>query len=576
MGFWASSSVLERVCAVKKTERQRKIESLAVSYSAPLTPSEKKIHDLSLTALVSRCRSGELAPSDVMRVYGKRTLLAQQESNCLTDILVDEALSSALAHWGPAGDSDGDRVCNARPLLGVPISVKDSIDIRGHDTTIGLARNCNQPAATSSAIVRLLQDAGALIHAKTTVPTALFAMETESDVFGRTTNPYNRAYGVGASTGGGGAVVSWGGSKIEIGSDVAGSVRIPAHTCGLWSLKGSVGRFPSLGNHSSMPGFEAVPILVGPLASSLDDLQEFYQRVIQMEPWTYDHTCVPLQWRPINFLEEGRRLKWGVIWTDHTIPPSPACKRALSTVAEALRSDGHEVVDFSPPILEVLGVGYQLFFADAGSQIFAKLLPNERLNDALMGTLTLIRRSRFVKSLYRLWGYITGRPQPEAPEVLCSKTIVEERELVIQRDALRDQWHQQWTSQGLDFVLTVTHPFPALANGDGAKASLMSASYTFLFNLLDYAAGVLPVTNVDKELDSLPANFESSAEYQGMTPGGQLAWSTYDAEKMHGLPLSVQIVGRRLEEEKVLAAMRVVEQTLKNKGVVFKAKKDLI
>lgn len=247
-----------------------------------------------------------------MRVYGKSLLVAQQESNCLTDVLVDEALSSAHAHWGPGGDSDGDRVCNTRPLLGVPISVKggllllklpptithlgllDSIDIRGHDTTIGLARNCNKPAATSSAIVRLLQDAGALIHAKSTVPTALFAMETESDVFGRTTNPYNCMFGVGASTGGGAALVAWGGSKIEIGSDVAGSVRIPAHTCGLWSLKGSVGRFPSLGNHSSMPGFEAVPILVGPLASSLDDLQEFYQRVIQMEPWTYDHTvCSP-------------------------------------------------------------------------------------------------------------------------------------------------------------------------------------------------------------------------------------------------------------------------------------------
>ncbi len=119
-----------------------------------------------------------------------------------------------------------------------------------------------------------------------------------------------------------------------------------------------------------------------------------------------------------------------------------------------------------------------------GSQIFAKLLPNERLNDALMGTLTLIRRSRFVRSLYRLWGYITGRPQPEAPEDLCSKTIVEERELILQRETLRDQWHQQWNSQGLDFVLTVTHPFPALANGDGVKASLMSASYTFLFNLV--------------------------------------------------------------------------------------------
>ncbi len=115
-------------------------------------------------------------------------------------------------------------------------------------------------------------------------------METESDLFGRTTNPYKATHGVGASTGGGGALVAWGGSMVEVGSDVAGSVRIPAHTCGIWSMKGSVGRFPVLGNMSPMTGLEAVPILTGPLANSLDNLEEFYKRVIDMEPWTYDHT----------------------------------------------------------------------------------------------------------------------------------------------------------------------------------------------------------------------------------------------------------------------------------------------
>lgn len=129
-----------------------------------------------------------------------------------------------------------------------------------------------------------------MIHAKSTVPVALFAMETDSAIFGRTSNPYNSEYGVGASTGGGGAMVAWGASKIEIGSDVAGSVRIPAHTCGLWSLKGSVGRFPSIGNNSAMPGLESIPTLTGPLAGSLDDLHEFYRRVVEMEPWMYDHT----------------------------------------------------------------------------------------------------------------------------------------------------------------------------------------------------------------------------------------------------------------------------------------------
>lgn len=166
----------------------------------------------------------------------------------------------------------------------------DTIDIEGHDSTIGYSRNVNGPSITSSAIVRLLQDAGALVHAKTSVPTGLLALETISDVYGRTTNPFNKAFTAGASTGGGGALVAMGGSKIEIGTDLAGSCRIPAHFCGVWTLKGSSGRFPSWGNKSSMPGLQSVPLIVSPLAGNLDDLREFWKRVILAEPWQYDHT----------------------------------------------------------------------------------------------------------------------------------------------------------------------------------------------------------------------------------------------------------------------------------------------
>lgn len=171
----------------------------------------------------------------------------------------------------------------------------DTVDIVGRDTTIGFSRNVGHPAMTSSAIVRLLQDAGAIIHVKTTVPSGLLSLETVSDLFGRTTNPYDQERTSGASTGGGASLVASGGSKIEIGSDVAGSVRIPAHWCGIWSLKGSVGRFPTWGSVSSMQGLEGIQIVTAPLAASLADLDEFWKRVVMAEPWRYDHTvCVHL------------------------------------------------------------------------------------------------------------------------------------------------------------------------------------------------------------------------------------------------------------------------------------------
>lgn len=81
---------------------------------------------------------------------------------------------------------------------------------------------------------------------------------------------------------------------------------------------------------------------------------------------------------------------------------------------------------------------------------------------------------------------------------------------------------------------------------------------------------------MDKEVDSLPENFEKSRAYCAMSPECRHAWSVYDATKMHGLPLSIQVVGRRFEEEKVLAGMNVIGQVLKKKGVVFRAKRDIV
>jgi hypothetical protein len=169
--------------------------------------------------------------------------------------------------------------------------------------------------------------------------------------------------------------------------------------------------------------------------------------------------------------------------------------------------------------------------------------------------------------------------------------VVEVRDLVGQRDQYRAAWHEKWIESGLDFVLTVPHPLPAFENGASEKATLMSAGYTHIFSLvgsnnifpprsaahysfpqLDYTAGVLPVTFVDKDADRLPADFYASEYYKNMSALAKGAYSVYDAEGMHGLPLGVQVVGKRLEEEKVLEGMKVIEEALKKQGTVFVGK----
>ncbi|KAJ6571536.1 amidase signature domain-containing protein [Mycena capillaripes] len=581
----SQSSLHHQACARKQREREAQIDALPAAYSTPLSDEEEKIHALPLARLVEECRTGGVAPADVLRAYGKKTLAAHRLTNCITDFMFDEALEiPAFAEYtssgGDAASDEGDVSASMRdcPLLGVPVSLKDTVNVAGHDTTIGLSRHVGQPLASSAPLVRLLRDAGALLHAKTTVPAALMAIETESDVFGRTTNPYNPSHSVGASTGGGGALLACGGSKIEIATDIGGSARIPAHFCGVWGLKGSVGRFPMWGTMSAMMGLESVQIVAAPMAGSLEDLEEFWKRVVGMRPWLYDFTCVPLPWQKVDLQVEGRKLKWGVIWDDGVCEPTPACKRALSTVVDALTAQGHEVVEFTPPkISDLLTVGYQLVFADGGAQIASAPRPSEPLNPPLLSTLSLLSLPRLFKSLLAFLHRHTDPFYASLLRVMYPKSVVEERELIVQRDEARAAWFERWERERVDFVLTVPHPLPALENGTGEKASLMSATYTFLWNILDYTAGVLPVTTVDRTLDALPSNpkdsFFDSAKFKSMNAVARGAWSVYDADKMHGLPLGVQVVGRRMEEEKVLEGMKVVEGALKAAGKAWVPKK---
>lgn len=144
--------------------------------------------------------------------------------------------------------------------------------------------------AEDSAIIKLLRDAGAVPFVKTNVPITLLAFQSNSDLFGSVKNPHNKDYTPGGSTGGEAALLAYGGSRIGIGTDVAGSVRIPAHYSGIYSIKSSTGRFPRTGNATSIPGQEGVPAVYSPMARTLADLGAFWKAVINQEPWKYDHS----------------------------------------------------------------------------------------------------------------------------------------------------------------------------------------------------------------------------------------------------------------------------------------------
>ncbi|KIJ42425.1 hypothetical protein M422DRAFT_208930 [Sphaerobolus stellatus SS14] len=540
----------------KQQERAYRIASLPPVYHQATTAADITILSTSVAELVKKVQSSVWDPVDILRSYGKKAIQAHKVTNCLTEVLISDA-----EEWARTAKRDG-------PLSGVPVSMKDTIMVKGYDTSFGYSSLVGKPANRDSPLLRLLKDAGAVPFVKTNVPVTLLSFECQNAVFGATKNPHVPTHTAGGSTGGEAALLAFGGSRIGIGTDVAGSVRVPAHYSGIYSIKASTGRMPRSGSGTSVPGQEGVPAVYSPMTRTLEDLETFWKAIVSMKPWEYDHSCHPLPWRDVNL--EGQKVRWGVMWDDGIIPPSPACERALRMVVDALRREGHDVVNFAlPSPYEGLKIGSQLIVSDGAETVMKPFQFKEPNDPGVIRLLKVLRLSSIVRTLYCWYLRYIRRDEITAGLIagLYKKTTTEHYALVAQREGYRFRCFEAWQDAGIDFLLTVPNALPAIPLG-GMKHGIGNVGYTFLFNILDYSAGVLPVTKVSYQLDHLYQEFERDLKKAPLI--AKMAYRNYDAKAMHGLPIGVQVVGRRLEEEKVLEGMKTVEAALKNYGKEYK------
>ncbi|KIJ25609.1 hypothetical protein M422DRAFT_55911 [Sphaerobolus stellatus SS14] len=179
--------------------------------------------------LLPKLASGEWSSVDVTKAFYKRAIIAHQAVNCLTEIFVDKALERA-AYLDEELKKTGKPI---GPLHGLPISLKDQLAIKGFETTMGYVSWIGNYAEKDATLVEILYEQGAVPFVRTNIPQTLMWPETFNNVFGRTSNPANRTLTCGGSSGGEGALIAMKGSPLGVGSDIGGSVRIPANFNGL-------------------------------------------------------------------------------------------------------------------------------------------------------------------------------------------------------------------------------------------------------------------------------------------------------------------------------------------------------
>ena len=221
---------------------------------------------LSATQQAQLIRERQISSVELVQAHLDQIFRLQPLINATVAVFADRALTQAR-------DSDAMKADQRGPLHGVPFSIKDSIELAGAPCTAGTwGRRSAPPCTEDATLVARMRDAGAIPIAKTNLPDLLFAFESDNLLFGATNNPYDFAQTSGGSSGGEAALIAAAGSPCGLGSDAAGSVRVPAAFCGISSIKPTSGRLSRTGHFPPSGGWLESVWQIGPMARRVEDL----------------------------------------------------------------------------------------------------------------------------------------------------------------------------------------------------------------------------------------------------------------------------------------------------------------
>ena len=291
--------------------------------------------------MVSMVNEGAVSPTELVEAHLREIEARTPELNAFVSVFADEARAAAreseawLAREEPMG-----------LLHGVPITVKDSFDIAGQATLTGSRLRVGHRASEDAAAVARLRAEGAILLGRTNTPEMLANYETDNFITGRTNNPWDLARTPGGSSGGEAAAIAAFCSPGGIASDGGGSIRIPAHFCGVAGLKPTAGRIPSTGHFPSMGNPVGLTSAVGPMARSAEDLRLLFSALASFDERDPFSAPAPL----VKAAARGARI--GVWPQFYDVAIDPEIRAAVMEAARLLEEAHFTVDEFRPTALE--------------------------------------------------------------------------------------------------------------------------------------------------------------------------------------------------------------------------------
>lgn len=514
-----------------------------------------KIHAMSALELKRALRDKALTSVDIVEALLARRRAVDGKLHAFVVDLGDRAREDAARCDAERRAAERDDKLDALPPLhGLPITVKENVEIAGTASTLGIEKRRDAVATTDAVTVELARRAGAIVLGKTNVPQTLLAMETTNFLFGTTNNPWALDRTPGGSSGGEAAALASGASVLGIGTDIGGSLRIPAAYAGLATIKPSLHRWSNRGSVGLLLGQEIVRSQIGPMARSAADVAFFLRALDTPLHARRDPEVPPLPiGDPASVSLAGLRV--GVYEDDGFFTPCASAKRAVRQSAEALERAGATLVPFVPPRADE----HYLMLACAVTSDGLATLEGWIGDDRVIAPVALNRRlartpPKVRRGLGKALGLLGERRVAKALAAVGARDVASYWRLNHERLLMQRGELDRWNELALDLVVCPATATPAPQHDTTADFTPTSA-YTSRYNVLNLPAGVVTVTTVRPNETERP---ERSDRLDKRAVGIQRGSA--------GLPIGVQIVGRPYREDVVLAAMLHVEGEARASG----------
>jgi fatty acid amide hydrolase len=544
---WKSKNYWKNQANIYLKERNNIIKQFLNDYSNNIEKERLEyIVKLTVSELAEKIKNKEITSYETVLAFSLRTATIGKDLNLIADVNFKQALEEARER-----DNQLNEGSVIGPLHGVPISIKDHINVKGFRTTLGISSLYYNTAKEDSYIIKVLRSLGAVPFIKGNLPQGMNCIEASNLLYGSCINPWNKDKSTGGSSGGDAGLVAADCAPLALGCDIGGSIRIPASFCGIYGFKPTSSRISikDVPNHvAKIPSvYPNYNLVIGPLGKSVDDMVLMCRCLYGSFP--NDPFVKENKFKEV----EDRKLTIGYFYDYPLFQPAQIIKSSVDEIVVKLRQDGHDVKVFDiSKFHEMVYLGLELMFNMGCMEELEEELRGEDLdpiydNYKYYSTLNPFKKF-FLKYYYNLIGEKRLAAYLSASRLNKEEFFKKSTEL----RKLKDEVIDYMLSSKFDAIICPTYSLPACKTAD--TSSLPKTNFEVFASIVDMPSAVVPLKFIENIDEIYTDDYNDSLT--------KLINENLQTSK--GLPIGLQIMTLPNNDELCLYTMKLIDNLNKN------------